>query len=815
MKKTLAILLVLCLCLDINARIISSEQAEKLAQNFLNKKTGTRASVADADLTLALEKNNLFYVFNNNQDNGFIIVSANDATTPVLGYTDSGSFCDEESLPDGLKDLLESYEKQLELISDSYFLDYSDDSEGPNYGTRILTTPEWGQRAPYNNATPNKWATGCVATAMAEIMYYHRWPQSGVGAYDLPLYYMAYSSDEPADTAFVDFGSTEYDWDNMPLIHKSAYTTQEVDALSTLMYQTGMSVSMRYGSSGSGAPSSEVGYALTRYFRYSNPIEIFRDSYPSVEWERIMRDEIDQNRPVLYTSSTHKNEGHAFVLDGYQDNMFHFNWGWNGKYNGYFILSDLVPDSYIFDVDHSAIVGIEPNRSGKLCSPVHFDNLNHGDGDVHLSMDVNNVVKNGNFCVFSNWYTFQKESYSIAAVLLDEDYNVKEVLSEIETLSIPNSKCMLFECSAGSNAAQGDMIGLVTINPSTNEYEHICSSNSAGFYPYTIPAKDYNVEYVKVNTDLVGPIAVQCSDSVIRGNICSMTVDFKRATQFKRMLAYSNDGVFINAVSDHMAGVRFDYIESRDYVFWVTDTGSVTINLHAYYSLGGAYYLHCPEPGLLDGLLTANLPQLEDKTKLVVTGSIDVRDMLALSKVSYIDTIDLYQANIEAYDRFPANTIPPKTFQNSDISVLMLPKTATTIQYDAFTYSNLKSITMEDVSSIDIYAFSYCTKLEHLYVRNETPPTVANTTAFYYVNARIVVHVPILYRVKYITEDVWKLLPEIKADIYMSKPIASDPEIEKPAGHAKIFNLSGQEIDRITNSGIYIINGEKKYQEAY
>lgn len=195
---------------------------------------------------------------------------------------------------------------------------------------------EWDQSTPYNNLVTenigNSYPTGCVATALAQIMYYHKYPTKGTGRKTFSL--------EPytgSGTLFVNFGSTTYDWDNMlPIYADNNYTQEQADAVAKLMLHCGVAVDMNYGIGGSGAYDNDVATAAKQYFRYSTKFYT-RDIYPTTQWMNIIFDEISNGRPVLYGGATAQMAGHAFVFDGYDDEgRVHVNWGWSGSGNGYF-----------------------------------------------------------------------------------------------------------------------------------------------------------------------------------------------------------------------------------------------------------------------------------------------------------------------------------------------------------------------------------------------------------------------------------------------------------------------------------------------
>jgi hypothetical protein len=210
-----------------------------------------------------------------------------------------------------------------------------------------------------NNRAP----TGCVATAMAQIMYHHKWPNQGSGKIEV---YNGTRSE------VIDFANTTYEWDLMTPVYSSLSTEAECNAIATLMYHVGRSVNMMYGDA-SGAVTAESAKALATYWKYDKSI-IHRDRryYSMNEWERMIMDEIDNNRPILYHGQSPEG-GHAFVLDGYNsDGYVHINWGWNGMSDGYFMLHALSPEKQGtggftggYNNGQGAVFGIQPNHGYK------------------------------------------------------------------------------------------------------------------------------------------------------------------------------------------------------------------------------------------------------------------------------------------------------------------------------------------------------------------------------------------------------------------------------------------------------------------
>lgn len=331
------------------AKDVSQTQAQRLAGAFLSRPGGVMKapSVTGSKLKhvyTAVESNgkNSFYTFNVGDGNGFVIVAADDRAYDILGYSDTGRF-EYDRLSPEMKGWLENYSEQISYIRKNNI--QVDKAETETLGRSVaplLGDIKWSQDAPYNEMCPaydinTRCATGCVATAMAQVMYYNRWPEKGRGS-------NTYSPSILGGMSLIaDFGNTTYDWNSMTPTYSSASSKASRDAVALLMLHCGISVNMEYYSS-SGAGSEPVAPALFNYFNYDKGIAYrTRDRYSNAEWESIIRNELDNGRPMVALGRSSAG-GHAFVFDGYDENgLVHVNWGWAGMSNGYFRTTALTP----------------------------------------------------------------------------------------------------------------------------------------------------------------------------------------------------------------------------------------------------------------------------------------------------------------------------------------------------------------------------------------------------------------------------------------------------------------------------------------
>lgn len=282
------------------------------------------------------------YVFSG-MDEGYMVVSADDCGAPLLGYADKGSF-DENGIPPQMEWWLGEYSRQIEYARGkglSASQEYQ--AEGRPAILPLLTT-QWNQDAPYNNDCPQKSGrqtyTGCVATSMAQVMNYFEYPLKGSGS-------KKYTVGGIGSLSMI-FSAKEFDWDNMlDRYIPGDYNDEQASAVAYLMKACGYSVEMNYGYDASGAISAMIPGAMIKYFDYDpNARNANRLQYSASEWEEMIYENLKNVGPVIYNGSSPLEGGHSFVCDGYDGNgYFHFNWGWGGSADGYFLLTALNPSS--------------------------------------------------------------------------------------------------------------------------------------------------------------------------------------------------------------------------------------------------------------------------------------------------------------------------------------------------------------------------------------------------------------------------------------------------------------------------------------
>ncbi len=350
-----SIALLLFMFVAAKANPVSEMQAREVGFKFLN--ATQKMNVEDMN-ALRLVKTYrcatgeaAFYVFNTST--GYVMVSADDCATPILGYSCEGPF-DEDNVPVQMQDYLKGFLDQIEYSVTHHFV--ADDSTVAQW-ERVRTTgrikaerndhevlpllkEQWGQGCGYNAYCPEDpdgscghAVTGCVATAMAQIMHYWKYPERGQGTHSYTP-----STHPEYGVQSANFSATTYDWANMPNRLNSNASEIEINAVATLMYHCGVSVDMNYGPEASSAYSFQVVSALRDYFKYANELEGLNKYDDNAAWMAKLKACLDLYRPIYYSGTDNGNSGHAFVCDGYdRDDLLHFNWGWSGA-GGYFVL---------------------------------------------------------------------------------------------------------------------------------------------------------------------------------------------------------------------------------------------------------------------------------------------------------------------------------------------------------------------------------------------------------------------------------------------------------------------------------------------
>lgn len=516
-----------------NAKELSESEAMNVANSFLNGTPSMMRAPLKGDATLSTaytarstDNEHVLYVFNRGEENGFVIVSADDAVdNMVLGYSDSGNF-DYESIPENMRAWLKGYEQEIASMrmngeqhaaADVYVSQFNK-NVGP------LVEARWGQDAPYNALCPmydatTRCATGCVATAMAQIMYHHKYPTHGVGSKDIH---------NGTEVEVIDFANTTYEWDLMTPVYSSLSTDAERNAVATLMYHVGRSVNMMY-STASGAVSAESAQAWATYWDYDKAV-VHRDRqfYTIEEWERYIIEDIDNGRPILYHGQSNDG-GHAFVLDGYNDAGYvHINWGWEGMSNGYFKLHALTPEkqgtggfSGGYNSGQGAVFGIQPNKYNKptveiTAASLYIDPSGSYKKGESIATEVTSLTNAGwSHVEFSAGYMIYDENNNLVETQKVEDYSI----NGSSMLSVQNIPLTL-----PTTLADGKYKVYLAHTDSRGEWKHVAINvNSQPCYTFVIEGD--NALILTEEEAVIWATSVEClSDAIYSNRFTSFSI---------------------------------------------------------------------------------------------------------------------------------------------------------------------------------------------------------------------------------------------------------------------------------------------------
>lgn len=354
LKKTLLIALGALLAQGVSAEVLSPEAALLRAGEHNGSKRMISAAVQPklAYTARTAQGEPAVYVFSQEQG-GALIVSASSLARPVLGYTDSGSF-DPANIPPQMRYWLEEYAAQIEAAEQSGIEPKSSNVEVSYPSSWSFISPlvktKWDQGKPYNEDIKVSYmtsvATGCVATAMAQVMKYHEFPEVGHGSI---TYQSKYGPRQDGTWTYIstqtmNFAENPFDWANMIDDYTGSYTAQQGQAVALLMKACGYASQMQYGGS-SGTQVERSAVALATFFNYDSTIEALqRYNYSHTEWATILYNQLKEVGPVIYSGHSLGNLAHAFVCDGYDgQGYFHINWGWSGLCDGYYSLDAMIP----------------------------------------------------------------------------------------------------------------------------------------------------------------------------------------------------------------------------------------------------------------------------------------------------------------------------------------------------------------------------------------------------------------------------------------------------------------------------------------
>ena len=813
MKRLLHIqfLLVLLLALGyspLQAKRITQWQAQQQAYSFWGKQMPQKAKAKSRTATTA-SPSDAYYVFNNDAG-GFVIIAGDDAVTPVLGYTSTGTF-DAENLPDGLKDLLKSYERQIAALGDNYVANQTATRAGFT-GEKLLKTAEWNQNAPFNKYTPNNYVTGCVATAGAIVMKHHGYPAKGIGSH-------SYTWNGQDLTANFEH---DYDWANMP----TKYTVgndEAFDGVARLMSDLGVAVEMKYAKGGSGASMEDLLTALKKYFGYSKYARLLAIADLGAEvWNDRLRAEIDANRPILYSAVDSNKGGHSFVIDGYKDESFSVNWGWGGYCDGFYRIGALNPETGgkplgdQYNLSQSAVFSLQPSDGEEVISNLGFIKV---DGYLEtMNMNVTDVKADKKL----NLYLLPLQSQGdnlftgeVAIALKNAKGKTRKVFGAKTIKDFEPSFYNPFITLEGScpvDAQEGDYLAIVSKEDGTDEYVEILGPDAEEVH---LPATGFQPRTFEVKTELgEGAQFVEASSAynwvsrLYNGKplqgcpyYFDVKIDAGIAKSFIELdgksvpTASFSNGVTYYAISP---GVKPVYnLVVKTYRTYEEKTVEVTL----------------AAPGQLKAELDSKNLDYYVYTNIKVNGEIDKRDFDELNCHSFTG-IDLSNAKVVAYGYFKADMVPDYAFDsNAYLESFKMPAGVKELGSNAFMLTKLKEIDLpETIKEFGRNTFNACFELKDVYMRHKEAPYWINWCVFAAKgDITRTLHLYPGSKAKYeahqYTKNWIKYFDNVVEDL---EPTGiHSVTLDKETGNKAIYDLNGRRIQNVPSRGIYIQNGKK------
>lgn len=691
---------------NIHAKVLSPEEAAKIATDFFSAGNVSRLSNIDALQLVRTSKKSdgtpVYYVFNAKNGRGFIIISADDKAIPVIGYSYESSF-----VADNVSDVTITVLNNAVKTVKSNSTEISKHVITRTSSTKLIKTPEWSQEVPFNAQIPNHRLVGCVGTAMATVMKYHNHPLKGNGSLD--------------GTNF----NVQYAWDNMRTDnYRSGYSMDEAEAVSTLMAHCAISIKTDFGMSGSSAFEVRVPAALISYFGYDPGVSYKKRSETDrTTWDAIIVNEINENRPVIY-SGQDMSAGHAFVCDGYEMRgsvpYFHINWGWGGSANGYFssdALNPTVSTSHSFNDQTTIIYNIKPAESSAIWSPVH---ITSDERQIGMTSDVTSIDAGTKFTVRAGAFknvSYENFSGKIAVALFSSDGKFKQLLNSGKGLTLQSMQIMSprlysdFECSvpAGTVVADDDIIRMVTMS----------NNGSTEWLPVTgdlittneIKAKNNAIPYFSIDipSSVDGVLISDAGNKVIKGRDYSFKVV---STSPDKVVTVKANGFILTPASENI--YKISNVTSDQQIRIIVQAAEDVVSKRNLWVTAG-------ELGNL--ISEADAGTIKE---LTLYGTIDVRDFTFIRERMKLTTLDISSVNIAANGSNPANAIPTKAFSGyGSLQRIELPKNLSTLKNGCFNATGLRKIEIPaSVSNYEYNIFLNCSYLSEVIVRRQSPAWV-------------------------------------------------------------------------------------------
>ena len=439
---------------------VNPKRAARVAQNFYASLSGVKGN-ATLTATPAEWQYKGIYLFAA-AEGGFVLVAADDAVRPILGYSLTGTL-DPTDMPPALQQWLHAYQQEIDAVANSQFSNLKSQfpewyalennlmpKDGDTTGVAPLLTTYWDQTYPYNGYCPGGSATGCAATAQAQVMNFWQYPAFGMGSHS---YTHASYGEQKAD-----FGHTLYDWANMPARANYNSPMEQKEAVATLMYHCGVSLEMQYDPNGSAATGlagiegiPSIDNSLKDYFGYSAEMRVVhREFYTKDQWRDMLMAELDLGHPIVYTGSGDAG-GHGFVCDGYDSRGYmHFNFGWSRTGDGFFPVDSISPGvggvggngTYTFNDNNAALLGLVPDYRMRV-SDTLFSISRDGGEDTLLFCINDTVDAPWSMTCDADWVLFAENHFDRAGKIFFQvrENNSGQERTAVITFTQGNGQC--------------------------------------------------------------------------------------------------------------------------------------------------------------------------------------------------------------------------------------------------------------------------------------------------------------------------------------------------------------------------------------
>ena len=771
------------------AQKVTLDEAKSKANAFFTKtikKSAARKIPRKAPQMVIANDCEEFYIFNDEANTGYVIISGDERTPDVLAYSESGHY-DSENVPCNMQMVLDIYAEQIAYLQSHP--DYKMSAVNSADETKIaplLGKTAWAQDSPYNNMCPTidgkHCLTGCVATATAQIMYYHKWPERGKGSH---------SYEWKGQTLSADFSQSEYRWDLMTPTYNSNSSQESCDAVALLMRDVGYAQEMYYSLDGS-SPSLWIEKGLVNYFDYDESIAMLsRDYCDSISWHKFIIEDLSNGQPVLYSAQPQSGgSGHALVIDGYDgDGYFHFNFGWGPYNNGNYTMLNIPT----FNSSQEISFGIKKNSGGKKRG-IFGSNVDF------LYVPETNTLE----CKFLPMFSVFDNNYQTALAIENT------VTHEIIYTNIENKEKgrRSVQIQLNETLADGDYIlYLVARKNEEDQWQHVL------FHDLRQTFVDLHVEngnktysnnhiydYISDGVICIDNIYYRLDDTKHEATVVSKNdkynsysgeVTIPAAISYKDQ-EYSVTGIDTKAFyeSKNLTSITIpnSITSIKDEAFAYSGIKSVVIP-NSVKNMGSNVFACC------NNLVNAVIP---DSWETIPWGTFSDCRLKEISIPNRIITIEGC-----AFDRNPL------------VSVTIPPSIKTIGNYVFKDCSSLTTVTLpKSIVSIGLATFSWCRQLKDIYL-DQTDPNAYHCAedAFSYnvPTETCTLHVPVGSKDAYASTVPWSKFQNILEDESLGiGDVRYDPNGGK---HADIYTVNGVKVNtkdmKTLPKGVYI-QGKKK-----